>query len=62
MKYYRLFASGGEPILAVETEDGVLSDLTSVAEDITDVEDLALAASLSGMTMDSVTSNILQSG
>ena len=62
MKYYRLFSSGGEPILAVETDDGVLSDLTSVAEDITEVEDLALAASLSGTALDAVASNILQSG
>ena len=62
MKFYRLFSSGGEPILAVETNDGVLSDLTSVAEDITDVEDLALAASLSGTALDEVASNILQSG
>jgi len=59
LRYYRLFSSGGEPILAVETDNGILSDLTSVAEDITDVEDLALAASLSGGTLDAVVSHIL---
>ena len=59
MRYYKLFSSGGEPILAVETDNGILSDLTSVAEDITDVEDLALAASLSGDTLDAVVSRIL---
>ena len=62
MKYYRLFSSTGEPILAVEADDGVLSDLTSVAEDLTDVDDLALAASLTGTSLDDVAGNILDSG
>ena len=62
MKYYRLIGEGDEPVLTVEREPGVLVDLTSIDPDLTDVEDLALAASLTGLTIDEVATRLLDSG
>ena len=59
MKYYRLIDSAGGPRLAVEAEEGALTDLTSVDEDVTDVEDIAHAASLSGASMDEVAGSLM---
>ena len=60
MKYYRLVASNGDSILAVETADGALSDLTSIDGELTEIEDLALASYLSGVDMDTLTSRLLE--
>ena len=62
MKYYRLIGEGEEPVLTVEREPGVLVDLTSIDADLTDIEDLALAASLTGLTIDEVATRLLDSG
>ena len=62
MRYYRLTADDGEPRLAVEVEDGVLHDLTSVDEDLTEVDHLAAASSLSGSSIDALASAVLDSG
>ena len=62
MRYYQLVATDGEPRLAVEPEEGVLADLTSLDVDLTGVEDLALAASLSGLDLDRLTERVLDSG
>ena len=62
MKYYRLIGEGEEPVLTVEREPGVLVDLTSIDADLTDIEDLALAASLTGLTIDEVAVRLLDSG
>ena len=62
MRYYQLVASNGEPRLAVEPEEGVLADLTSLDDGLTGVEDLALAASLSGLDLDRLTEGVLDSG
>ena len=61
MRYYKLDTEGGVG-LAVEIEDGVLSDLTSVDDDVADLEDLALAASLSGRSIDELAMAVLDSG
>ena len=64
MKYYRLISAEDQdrPRLAVETQEGVLADLTSLNDDLIDLEDLALAASLSNMTIDEITERLMQSG
>ena len=42
MRYYKLITSEGDTRLTVETGEGVLSDLTSADEDLTEIDDLAL--------------------
>ena len=61
MRYYRLNGHG-ESRLCVEAQDGVLADLTSVDEEVVDIDDLALAASLSGRSIDDVARRLLDSG
>ena len=61
MRYYRLNGHG-ESRLGVEAQDGVLADLTSVDEEVVDIDDLALAASLSGRSIDDVARRLLDSG
>lgn len=62
MRYYRLTGDDGETRLAAEVEDDVLYDLTSIDEDLTEVDDLAAAASLSGNTIDNLARTVLDSG
>ncbi len=62
MRYYKLITSEGDTRLTVETAEGVLSDLTSVDEDLTEIDDLALASALSGPTIDELATRILESG
>ena len=59
MKYYSLIGSEGDTRLAVEAHEGVLSDLTSVRQDLELVEDLALAAALSGQGIDALAQQII---
>ncbi|MFQ5933415.1 MAG: fumarylacetoacetate hydrolase, partial [Dehalococcoidia bacterium] len=61
MRYYKLVSTDGDSVLAVEREEGVLSDLTSLDEDLTEVEELALAASLSGLGIDELATRLLDS-
>lgn len=62
MRFYRLLYDDANLTLAVETPDGSLVDLTSIDPDLTEIEDLALAASLSGVSIDEVTRNLVGSG
>ena len=62
MRYYRLTDDDGEPRLAVEVEDEVLHDLTSIDEDLTEVDQLASAASLSGSAIDDLARAVLDAG
>ena len=62
MKYYRLITADGGYRLTVETQNGVLTDLTSLDEDLTELDDLALAASLSGSGIDELAEGIMRSG
>ena len=62
MRYYQLVATDGEARLAVEPEEDVLADLTSLDEDLTGIDDLALAASISGLDLDRLTEGVLDSG
>ena len=62
MRYYSLISADGESVLAVETKAGQLAELTSLDEDVTEIDDLALAASLSGVGIDAVAANVLASG
>ena len=40
MKYYRLISADDGTRLAVETQEGVLTDLTSLDEDLTDLAEI----------------------
>ena len=62
MRYYKLTRANGETRLSVEAEDGVLIDLTSIDEEVTEFEDIALAASLAQRDIDEVTRGLLGRG
>ena len=62
MRYYKLLGHYGESSLAVEAYPGVLTDMTSLDEDVTEIEDLALAASMSGLEIDDLAIRLLDSG
>lgn len=62
MRYYKLITSEGDARLTVEAREGVLSDLTSVDEDLTEIDDLALASALSGPSIDDLAMRLLESG
>ena len=62
MRYYSILSADGDNRLAVEPLDGTLVDVTSLQPELADLEDLALAASLSGGSIDAITARILSSG
>ncbi len=62
MKYYSLIGADGNAGLAVEAREGVLSDLTSVHHELEVLEDLALAAAVSGQSMDTLAQQIVEGG
>ena len=62
MKYYSLIGVGGDARLAVEASEGVLSDLTSVYQELEVLEDLALAAAVSGQSMDALAQQVIEGG
>ena len=62
MKYYSLIGADGDTRLAAEAQEGVLSDLTSVHHDLEVLEDLALAAALSGQSIDALAQQMIEGG
>ena len=62
MKYYSLIGADGDTRLAVEAQDGVLADLTSVHPELEMLEDLILAATVSGQSIDDIARQIVMSG
>ncbi len=62
MKYYRLANSIGDVCLSVETGEGILENLTSIEDDVTDILDLIKASSITGETVDDPARKILDSG
>ena len=62
MKYYSLIGADGDTRLVVEAQEGVLSDLTSVHHDLEVLEDLALAAALSGQSIDALAQQMIEGG
>ena len=62
MKYYSLIGADGDTRLAVEAQDGILSDLTSVHHELEVLEDLALAAAVSGQSIDALAQQIIEGG
>ena len=62
MKFYKLVTSDGESRLTVELDEGVLTDLTSIDEDVTGLDNLALAASISRTDIDELAARILDLG
>ena len=62
MRYYSLIDEDGVARIAVEASDGALSDLTSVHQELEVLEDLVLAASLSGQSIDEIALQIIDGG
>ncbi len=62
MRFYRLLHEDANLALAVETPDGSLVDLTSIDPDLAEIEDLALASSLSGISIDEAARNLVEAG
>ena len=62
MRFYRLLYDDANLALAVETPDGALVDLTSIDPDLTEIEDLALASSLSGISIDDAARSLIEAG
>ncbi len=62
MKYYRLVDASGKPRLVVEASDGVLTDLTSLRQNLVKLENLALASWLTGQSIDALAQQIIGSG
>ena len=62
MKYYSLIGVDGDARLAVEARDDVLADLTSLHDELVALEDLALAAALSGESIDALAHRLLDGG
>ena len=62
MKYYSLIGAEGDIRLAVEAQGGALADLTSVHHELEALEDLALAAAVSGQSIDTLARQIVEGG
>ena len=62
MRYYTLLSNDGDARLIVENDRGVAMDLTSLDPDVTDLADLLLASSLSGMSVDEIANLTLETG
>ncbi len=62
MRYYSLISNDGDSRLIVENRQSIALDLTSLDPDLTDLSDLLLAASLSGMSVDEIADLILETG
>ena len=62
MRYYALLSNDGDARLIVEDDRGVAMDLTSLDPDVTDLSDLLLASSLSGMSVDEIANLTLETG
>ena len=62
MKYYSLIGVDGDTRLAVEASEGALSDLTSAHPELEMLDDLVLAATVSGQSIDTLAQQIIKSG
>ena len=62
LKYFRLANSIGDVCLSVETGEGILENLTSIEDDVTDILDLIKASSITGESIDDIARKILDSG
>lgn len=59
MRYYRMTNVDGDTVIGVETEPGRVTILTDIKPDVTDIRDLILAASISGISMDEIATALL---
>ena len=62
MRYYRIVNSIGDVCLSAETGEGILENITSVEDEVTDILDLMKASFISGESIDDLTRRILDSG
>ena len=60
MRYYRMTNVDGDTVIGVEAEPGVVTILTDIKPDVTDIRDLILAASLTGKGMDEIAKALLE--
>ena len=62
MRYYRLTNVDGDTVIGVEAEPGRVTVLTNIKPNVTDIRDLVLAASVTGMSMDEIARALLAEG
>ena len=62
MRYYRIRDKKGDLHLTAEAQDGTLTDLTSLNEEVTDFRDLLRASYISGLSVDEIARHILSTG
>ena len=62
MRYYRIRDNKGDRHLAVEAEEGTLSSLTTINEQVADFRDLLRASSITGQGVDDIARHILSNG
>ena len=62
MRYYRLTNVDGDTVIGVEAEPGRVTVLTDIKPDVTDIRDLVLTASVTGMSMDEIARALLAEG
>ena len=62
MRYYRLTNVDGDTVIGVEAEPGRVTVLTDIKPDVTDIRDLVLVASVTGMSMDEIARALLAEG
>ena len=60
MRYYRMTNVDGDTVIGVEAEQGNVTILTDIKPDVTDIRDLIVAASISGMSMDEISASLLE--
>ena len=62
MRYYRIRTNRGEDHLAAEAEDGRLTSLTSINEEVREFRDLLRASYITGQGTDDIARHILSGG
>ena len=62
LKYYRIETKYGLPIIGIETQSGIIQNLTSVEEEMDNLGDLIKLSHISGIPIDDLTKKILSSG
>ena len=62
MRYYRMTNVDGDTVIGVEAEPGRVTVLTDIKPEVTDIRDLVLAASVTGMSIDEIVTTLLDTG
>ncbi|MCY4529545.1 MAG: fumarylacetoacetate hydrolase family protein [Chloroflexi bacterium] len=62
MRYYRMTNVDGDTVIGVEAEPGRVTILTDIKPDVADIRDLLLAASLTGLSVDTIAMALFDGG